>query len=493
MKFIVTFPILAAALAFATACDDDTAAIGTEVIPGNDNIQTSQATYLITSRSIAADSVLANTNDCFLGSVIDPESHARTTCGYLAQFHVMENYRFPERSKMIADENGNIVADSCDIRLYIESFYGDSLTTMKMRITELDTARVMEENVPYYSNIDPTYYIGSGHPLTKELTYSVKDLTRPDSLTDGVTYVRSIPVRMPAEYGSFILNKYYENPSFFQNSYQFVHHVCPGFYIENTGGIGSLIKTKYTTMNIYFRYHDTTAEGNDTIVDGMHQMGATQEVIQNTRAQSRIPAAMLDNTQGYTYLKSPAGIFTELELPVGDIVAGEHYNDTINSASLTLFRLNDSETHKYGLSAPGEVLLIRKSETYSFFEKEKLTGTAAYLTSFSSNYNSYTFGNISQLINILKYERDLGAGVTKGDSEAERNAKYAQWEALPENKDWNKVVIIPVKAEYSTSTSYYGTTTKTLSRIRNSFEMNSAKLKGGTDAIELHVIYSRFQ
>ena len=69
MKY--TAPLFAFALVGALAsCSDDTATLGTGVLPGFDKIATSQATYSVTSRSIKMDSVLANTSTCYLGSIV---------------------------------------------------------------------------------------------------------------------------------------------------------------------------------------------------------------------------------------------------------------------------------------------------------------------------------------------------------------------------------------------------------------------------------------
>ena len=179
--------IVLAAFAMFFSCDDDTATIGTELIPGHDNVLTSTAVYPVFSRSFEVDSVLANTNDCYLGTVVDPETRAKTTCDFLAQFHVLENYAFPSRDRMITDANGQVVADSCDVSIYFDQYYGDSLTTMKLLVQELDTSRVMEEGENYYTSLDPTEYVNSSSDIQRTVTYSVKDLTRPASETESAT------------------------------------------------------------------------------------------------------------------------------------------------------------------------------------------------------------------------------------------------------------------------------------------------------------------
>lgn len=497
VKRLLRFPTIALtvlAMALTAACDDNTAFIGADIMPDFDEVTTDQSIYTLTSRSVESGAVLANTNECYLGRIIDPETKSMTTCNFLAQFHVMENCRLPELKNMIHDDNGRAVADSCDIRIYLNSYYGDSLTVMKLNVQELDTNKVMKENMSYYTDLDPERYINEQTKEKVQLAYSIKDLSRPDSLTDGSSYYRSIIVRLSPEYGKFILNKYYENPDFFRNSYQFINHVCPGFYFKTAGGIGSMANIEVSTLNVYFRYHTKNTAGNDTIIEGMQRMAATEEVIQNTQVENTLPENMLDPENPYTYVKSPTGIFTEVTLPVHDIVAGEHYNDTINTAKVSFRRYNNTTQNPYNLKAPATLLMVRKNSMQKFFEEDKLPDNrTAFLATFNEANNAYTFTNIGQLITSLKNERDKGAGVTAADDESTRNAKYAAWEAKEENAGWNQVMLIPVKAEYSTSSSIYGGSSQTLLRVRNDLSLSSVKLDGGSSGnLYIDVIYSRF-
>ncbi len=486
--------LLVATPVFFTSCDEDTAGIGSVIMPEQDNVISTQKTYALNTRTVLSDSVMANTNDSYLGRVIDPETRAMTTCNFLAQFHVLEDTKFPERAKLLNDEQGRIQVDSCDIRIFIKSYYGDSLATMKMNVQELDTNKVIKENETYYTNLDASRFITEGVGIKTSMSYAVKDLSRPDSPTDGITYYRSILVKLPVEYGRHLMEKYYENPDYYKNSYQFIHHVCPGFYFNITGGVGSMITAHTTTLNVYFRHHTTNVAGNDTIIDGMQRMAATEEVIQQTTIGNRIPEELTAESNEYTFIKSPAGLFTEVELPVGDIVAGEHYTDTINSAAITFQRHNDTTESKYNLSSPGHILMLRKADVYTFFEKNSLPNSVdSYISTFNRSYNAYTFTNIAKLISLLRDERDKGAGVTPIMTEEERNNRYTAWEA--DHPDWNKVLLVPIKAEYSAnSTDYYGyTTSSSLISVKNLLGMNSVRLRGGNGGkVEIQIVYSRF-
>lgn len=470
-----------------TSCDDDTATIGSAIMPSRDGVSSSISTYKITSKTVLSDSVLANTSDSYLGCVIDPETRAKTTSNMLAQFNVLSNSSFPNYDRLFFNEDGSITVDSCAIRIYYTSYYGDSLNTMKVKVHELDTAKVISEDDKIYSNLDASEYFTEGIGETASVSYTAHDLSREDENIDYSTYSRSIVVPLSVDYGRWLMERYYENADYYRNSYMFIHHVCPGFYFENTGGVGSMIDASSAVLDVYFRYKAYTDEGTDTIISGMQRLAATEEVLQQTIIDQEIPESMLDENNDFTYIKSPAGLFTELTLPVDSVVAGDHYNDTINVASITISRYNNSTQNAYNLDPPSYILMVRKDKAYQFFEDNELSNSYdSYITSYSSTYSAYSFSDISRLLTVLKDERDEGAGVVVGEDEESRKAKYAVWEA--ENPNWNKVYLIPVDADYST-----GTTTTYLLGVKNLMGMSSVKLQGGPSGnISMTVVYSRF-
>lgn len=492
--------LLSMSLLAIVACDDDTSVIGFDVMPRGDNVEALDSTYYVTTKTVQVDSVLANTSTCYLGCIVDPELRIKTTSSFLAQFHLPEDFKLPNIDLMVKDDDGAVVADSIDLRFYIDSFYGDSLATMKLHVQELDLNNPLEESDAYYTNIDVSKYVNASSPYQKTISYAVKDLTRPSSETDGSTYYRQIAVKMPADYGTYLLQSYYTHPEWFTNSYQFIHKVCPGFYFESAGGVGSMVKSAMMAMNVYFRYHTTNEYGNDTIVDGMQRFGATEEVIQTTAVDNQYPQALsaedIENFT-YTFVKSPSNYFTEATLPVSEIVAGEHYKDSINQAKVT-FRTYESQiSSDYSIEPPEYLLLVRKQNLASFFASGQLPNSSdSYLSNrygltSGTMYNYYQFSNLAQLITNLKIERDEGAGVLISDTDEEREAKYAVWEAA--NPDWNKVYLVPIEPTYTQSTSTYGTTTNVLQSIKNQLGLKSVRLEGGKDTpLEMQVIYSRY-
>lgn len=488
-----SFHFAMAILVSLMACTDDTSTvIGGNIMPSQDFVSTDQAYFSIRTQSVKTGAISANTNRCYIGSVIDPITGALTTSSFLAQFHIPEDYVLPEKTQMMTDAGGKIVADSCVLRVLHEKYFGDSLATMKLYVQELDTNRVMSEATTYYTDIDPNDFLSTTTLQRKMVTYSALDQSKSETVLNNRKIYRDITVRLTPDFGSFILNKYYENPQFFKNSYEFAKHVCAGFYFKHAGGVGVMIDSELTTMDIYYRRHSQTKAGKDTIVSSVMRVAATEEVLQNSRVDNEIPAAMLNASNNYTYLKSPAGIHTELTLPVGDIVSGKHYSDTINSAKFTIRGYNTGEGQDFVLPVPESVLLLPASQRESFFrEKTRPDNILSYMAVYADG--GYTFNNIAPLISALRAERDRGAGVTAADDDATRQIKWKAWESA--HPDWNKLVLLPVTGEYIT-TKEQGTNReiKVLQRLRNSFGLSCIKLEGGADTpIQLSVIFSRFQ
>ena len=197
-------------------------------------------------------------------------------------------------------------------------------------------------------------------------------------------------------------------------------------------------------------------------------------------------ANIVKEEKGWTYLKSPAGIFTEATIPY-DKIAEEHPNDTLNAVKITFTNYAQDNKNNFDMEAPSNVLLLRKSELKTFFEENK---TNDNITSFIASHNNsgtnqYTFNNIARLVTTCIGEMQ----------NAEKEAMQAgeQWDKekwMEENPDWNKILLIPVTITYDSSNS----TSPTITGIQHDLKPGYAKLKGGKEgeSLQIEVTYTRF-
>lgn len=465
-----------------TSCDDTTDTIGTSLTDNKDILNVETDTFEVISRSIKADSVLSRNTIGYLGKIRDPETGTYITGDFMTQFSTLEDYKLPEIDSIVSKEDGEVIADSCNIRLFYTDFYGDSLSTMNLTAYEMDEP--MNEGVKYYSNFNPIEecLVNPDECMKVNKTYTLADLTVDLEDRSSSSYTPSIKINLNKpytkdgkiykNYGTYIMRKYYENPSYFKNPYNFIHNVCPGFYFKINDGLGSMAYITVSQLNVYFRYR------SDSIINGMSSFSGTEEVLQTTNISNDIEKInKLVATDTCSYLKTPAGIFTELDLPVDEITAN-HDNDTLNTAKLTIRRINNDTHSDYSLDVPATLLMIPKDSLYSFFENEDVADyEQSFLASYSSSDNSYTFNNISGMITYMAEKKKVGM------------ISNPNWLNSDENKDWNKVVIIPVSTTIDSSTS-------AVTKIVHDMSLTSTRLVGGErnsyEPIKISVIYSKF-
>ena len=289
-----------------------------------------------------------------------------------------------------------------------------------------------------------------------------------DPYTDknGVTY---------SNFGTYLMRTYYAHPEYFKNSVTFMKNVMPGFYFANTGGIGSMAKIMFPQVNVFYR-----ALVSDTVANRMTLFTGSEEVLQTCHIQNdqtAIDQLVADNS--CTYLKSPSGIYTELTLPIDEIYAN-HDNDTVNSAKLVLTRLNNDVNSEWSLNIPSYLLMVASDSLTTFFDRQQLMDyKESFMATYSSSINGYTFSNISGLVSHINQMKKAGM------------ASNPNWVA--EHPNWNKVILVPITPSYRTYSSYYGSSSSTLTSISYDMSLSSTRLVGGDTPIELSVIYSKFR
>ena len=176
----------------------------------------------------------------------------------------------------------------------------------------------------------------------------------------------------------------------------FVNNICPGFFFEIEDGLGVMAKIEEIDLHVFYRRLEDGESAYASIA-----LSSTPEVLQTTRVVNDEGALqrLIDDTS-CTYLKAPAGIFTEVTLPVDEI---DQYqvNDSLLSVSMSFQRLNSGRYDvQYPINAPSYILMVHKDSLNSFFEKQTMYNyTYSFATSLSSN--AYSFSNICNMISLM--------------------------------------------------------------------------------------------
>lgn len=475
-KFLTAIAFTAMAI---VSCSVDTDTIGSSLTNDTDKLELSTGTFNAFSRSVLADSVYARNYEAYFGQVKDPETGTYVKTEFMAQFNMQEGVSLPSLSQILSkDDEGKVVADSCELWLLFNKSecYGDTLAALKMNILELD--RPMADTYTYYSNYDPKAegFIREGG-LKKSMAFSLNNLTYIDSIRNLSSYADMARVSLSEpytdkngvtynNYGTYILRNYYEHPEYFKNSYSFIHSICPGFYFELSDGMGVMAKFDEMQLRTYYHFQKDTTEYISYLGSA-----STPEVLQTTKVTNDKEAlTRLVNDESCTYLKSPAGIFTEVTLPIDEITQS-HTADSLLSVSINFTRENSNISSPYLFDTPSAVIMLPTDSLRTFFEEEK---SYDYKSSFivSLSNNSYQFSNISNLITLLSTNKAKGL------------ASDPDW--VSKHPNWNKVLLVPVSITSSSSSG--------VAVVSNQMGLVSTKLIGGPNKpIEMKVVYARFK
>jgi len=519
-------------------CDDNTAGLGLGMFPGSDqNINGKLSTFDVTTESVHTGEVYAMTNVGYVGKFTD-EIFGTYQAGFLAELNCPAGMTFPgvyngtaldgdkKATNTMVDEEGlgddvegiynnenKLIGNIHTIELYLwySSYFGDSLTACRLSVYELN--KNLDTEHAYYTNIDPEEYYdhaNTDNSLLGTKAYTAVDLSVKDSIRKLSTYVPSVHVsfrdKAAKEIGKEIIKRANELGVNFDNK-EF-RKIFKGIYVKSDYGDGTVLYIDQAQMNVVYKCYavDTITgiklkknvvkegESKDSTYYGYRIFATTREVIQANQLDND-KAAIQDciNKPEWTYLKSPAGIFTQLTLPVSQI-AEKLQGDTLNAVKLGIPIYNETSDKKFGMSMPRSVLLIRKKYKDSFFKDNKLSdGITSSLfdnSSSTSSFNQYTFNNITQMINDCladgeraKAEKSLPMTLeiinSLGEKEEQVVTTIEEWEKY---SDWNKFILIPVLVtkDSSSSNSYYGSSN--VISIQHDLKPGYVRLKGGTNA-----------
>lgn len=515
-------------------CTDNTGSLGLGMFPESDqNIKGNLETFDVTTQSMPAGRTFAKTNYGYIGKFTDPY-FGYYEAGFLAQMHCNDKMKFPPVYKEGMPRKGEYMVEDqtymTELVFMYSEYFGDSLSPCRMSIYELgvDGNRnniaipAVDSEVPppagklyqlnresaHYTDINPSYFY-SPDALIGRKAYSAVDLSISDSIRNLENFYPYVSVTLPTQIGEDIYKacKAAGNNGIDNSKFQ---ELFKGIYAKSDYGDGTVLYIDQIEMNVRYKVY-ATDRTNDTILwSYQKKMGvpgakdsigyskrtfaATKEIIQANHFkndEAKLKERLEEKT--WTFLKTPAGIYTQAILPLKEI-ENKLSQDTINAVKLTFTNYNQTNDHnkyKYSISAPNYILLVREQEKENFFKNNEIAnGTTSYLSSHTASTNQYVFNNLTKLIvacldekkTIMKKE-----GWTESDFAANQPSKYPSWD---------KVAVIPVLVSQDTSTSG----NSNVISVQNDLKPGYAKLKGGALGLEgnvenklkLEVIYTSF-
>jgi hypothetical protein len=504
--------LLIAMLGTAIAsCSDNSGSLGLSMFPDSDLIVSGNSiTFDVTTQSAVDEDVFAKTSVGYIGRYTDPD-FGYYEAGFLTELHCQEGFKFPAVCDPDNDDDRNnpdaiMVSDKVyrtELVLSYTSYFGDSLTASRMSVYQLNKA--LDKEAAYYTSIDPTEYYSTSDLLARK-AYTAVDLSVSDSVRSLSTYVPGVTLTLPTEIGQKILEKSREcekNGTEFANVFQ---DMFKGIYVKNDYGDGTILYIDQIALNVIYECYirdsyteeilKTYDESADSTGYAYRSFVATKEIIQaNSFKSDRSKINEKVKEGGWTYLKTPAGIYTEATLPLEQF-EDKLSSDTLNVVKLAFTNYNQvsNSTSAFEMSAPDYVLLVREKDKDSFFRNNKIVDnvTSYYASHNGVSTNQYTFSNIAQLVNYCLAEKkaaeeelqNYGKISSVTDSNGQPVTTIEQWIEVTK---WNKVAIVPVTVSTDSNSNIVS--------ILNDLKPGYAKLKGGAtgSTLDLEVTYTSFK
>lgn len=455
IKTLLTLAIAFLVISFV-ACDDNLSQLGTSIQPEGDKILIGTDTIVLEAKTVSFnDSVYARTSYGLLGEYIDPVL-GKIKSDYLCEFYCPENMKF---------EDNILSIDSIVLNTDFVYFTGDSVAPMGVSVYGVkDSLKAF-----FFTSTDPSKYIGKEPKLYGQKAFTIQDL--PDSTEASSDYssikYKYIPTKLDLNIAKDFYKEWKDNPKTFENSNTF-KKFFKGVYVTTTFGSGTLININRTELIIFYKNTVRKADNSaDSIVHSTFRLPANAEVIQMNHIKNEIPEEIFSDYKTKTYMKTPAGVYTSITIPLKDIIEkGENdygKEHTINAANFKIKGFTEEEVNS-GLSRPASVLFINKDSLPNFFYNKKLPDNNVSFVVSRSTTNSYDFGNISTIINHY-------ADYYKDKSE------------IPDLE----YLIIPVSTTYSTVSSQ-----TVLTDVYNLMYPTSTIFRTDSANMKMSVIYSKY-
>jgi hypothetical protein len=448
------------------SCDDDLNRLGSSIQPEGDDIFVYVDTVLITAETVSLnDSVYARTQWGLLGDYTDPV-FGNVKSDYLSELYCPDNTAFPDKTLSI---------DSTFIEILSDRFIGDSISPFGIaayRVKEPLTGH-------FFTNVDPKEYCEMKQPLGQGI-FSVHDA----ALVDNGSWIYSYKLHLDKSVGQGFYDEWKNsNGNTFKNSEKF-RKFFKGMYVTTSFGGGSLLNINTTALRIYLSYTGRNkADTEDSTRVGLFRMVFTPEVIQLNHIQNKNPNYLFMNNDTRTYLKSPAGVCTELTIPLADIMKKAEEtgkkNNKLNAANFNIKGFTEEE-EKTNLGRSSTLLFVNTDSITDFFYKKKIADAkTSYIMEWSSSTNTYNFAyanvrnNLSNNIaNLINYYMDYYKG-----KDNIPNLKY---------------YVIPISADFQSSTTSSGSTVYTYTKVFNQMSPTSAILRTDEDNMKMALIFSNY-
>ena len=380
---------------FIYSCDDSLKDLGFTIQPDTDRITVGTDSLFIKARTISVDSLLpdgmyAKTKKPVLGEYID-ELFGSIKSDYAGEFYYPEGKNFPDGATI----------DSVKVAVFYNSWKGDSLAPINLSVYEVNKSLPIGS---HYTSFDPKDYVDISSPIGSTL-FSAGNFEVPESIRQERDYYHRAFVDLPKSIGERIHDEAVSNEDLDTDSFR---EFFKGLYFTTDFGVGAILRVDHTYLYLHYHYLDEkgSSTNQDTIRTGSLILNTTPEVTQINQVKNKNDKLLKENAE-YVYLKSPAGVFTELTFPFSE-KSDKLNNQALNLAKFKVTALPERDSElKFKLDPSPYLLLINKDDLKDFFEKRRVPdNVTSFYAQFDPTTYTYNFGNLSSMVNYYKEEND---------------------------------------------------------------------------------------
>lgn len=383
------------------SCDDSLKNLGFTIQPNTDRITVGTDSLFIKARTVSVDSLLpegmfAKTKNPVLG-VYKDSIFGTIKSDYVGQFYYPEGKNFPEGA----------IIDSVKVAVFYTSWKGDSIAPIELSVYEVNKSLPTGS---HYTKFDPTQYVDMSAPIGSSV-FTAGNVEVPLSERLDPDYYHRAFVDLPKSIGERI----YQLSEDFSEAGKVLdtdifREYFKGLYLTTSFGSGSILKLDHTYLYLHFHYLDKKGSSTkqDTIRTGNTILNTTPEVIQINQIRNKNDK-LLEANDDYAFIKSPAGVFTEITFPFSE-KASKLNNQALNLAKFSVTALPERDVNKkHKLDPSPYLLLVNKDDMKEFFEKRKVPdNVTSFYAQLDPTTYTYNFGNLSAMVNYYK-EKNEGA------------------------------------------------------------------------------------
>lgn len=428
MKYFL-YVICAVFVLFFTACSDNSGDFGLSIQPDDDEIVLGTDTFHVNSFSIVTGNeslgegspISCSADSLLLGEFNDP-TYGTTKGEILAQFTAPTSFYFP----------ANAVADSMSLTLVFSTWKGSKRSPVKMAAYEMDNG-TMSYNTPYYTNTKASDFCSKSLLLGSRIAVAV-----PDTITDTTSYQPHLTYKFSKDQ----VSRFYlaAKAGKFSSQTDFANFF-KGIYLTSEFGDGAIWNISHLYMTLYYHYHAFVSNKDTVLTNGL-VFPASKDVRQIGLVKHNDVASVKANIPDtVTYVTAPAGIYTQINIPVGRILnkAKAKFGNKVinfNHAGMTVQVTNRDTISPYALKPASTLLLTRKAGLLNYIKNYNYATDTIMVATYNSTTHSYTFDLSTMLTSKLH--------------------KYYQGQTIPADAV-EEMVLVPI--EYTTASSSYTTIT----------------------------------